>query len=356
MRPYNVLLLTLALLFAFSNAVLAVTPATVTAVNNEANYKRSLRAAETTTNSVDDEERGLVSGYSKVMDKAHLLKMRLGANKEINFKDAAVAKIAKAEKAVENAKLAEAAKLAKAEAKATAKADKVAKAAEKAKAAKVAKAAKADAAKAAKLAKAEAAAAAKVAKEEKDMARVKKLVDGWTAELVSPKKPPRRPTMRPYYVLLLTLTLLFAFTNAAPEDTSDTARSLTAVNNEGNSKRSLRITDPTEEDEERLLNLGQLTDKIKLAKMRRSGAKEIKAVDKAKAVEAAKAAKLVKATEQAKEERSMVTGWLNKLITPEKAYKDLGLTGLGARATGSKNYRIYEDYLPQYHQRVDAFF
>ncbi|KAF4314661.1 hypothetical protein G195_011638, partial [Phytophthora kernoviae 00238/432] len=109
MRPYNVLLLTLALLFAFSNAVLAVTPVTATAVSNEANYKRSLRVAETTTNSVDDEEErglltGLTSGVSKIKDKAQLMKMRLSAAKEIKTKEAAIAKAAKATKAAEKAK------------------------------------------------------------------------------------------------------------------------------------------------------------------------------------------------------------------------------------------------------------
>ncbi|KAF4314818.1 hypothetical protein JM18_009873 [Phytophthora kernoviae] len=101
MRPYNVLLLTLVLLFAFSNAVLAVTPATATAVNNEADYKRSLRAAETTANSVDDEEErgltsGLTSGISKLKEKAQLYKMRSGAAKEIKLKAAEAAKTAKA--------------------------------------------------------------------------------------------------------------------------------------------------------------------------------------------------------------------------------------------------------------------
>ncbi|RLN37593.1 hypothetical protein BBI17_009787, partial [Phytophthora kernoviae] len=191
MRPYNVLLLTLVLLFAFSNAVLAVTPITATVVSNEANYKRSLRAAETTTNNVDDEEErsltsGLTSGLSKIKDKAHLYKVRLSASKEIKVKEAEIAKAVKAtkaaEKAKEKARLVEVAKAAKADKKAA----KLAKAAEKAKAAEAAKLAKAETAAAAKLAKAEAAAAAKAANEVKNIEKTKVILKDMLEKRVSP--------------------------------------------------------------------------------------------------------------------------------------------------------------------------
>ncbi|RLN10850.1 hypothetical protein BBI17_008400 [Phytophthora kernoviae] len=250
MRPCNVLLLTLALLFAFSNAVLAVTPVTATAVSNEANYKRSLRVAETTTNSVDDEEErglltGLSSGLNKLKEKARLMKMRFGAAKESILKHAAAVKVYMKAKFLEKFKKAEAAEAAKAAEKA-----------EKLKATKAAKAA----------AKVERIKAAEVAKAAKEAAKAERLK---AAEVVTTAK----------------------------------------------------------------------------------------AVAKAEKLKATKAAKAkAKANDAAAKEESMVTDWLNKLITPEKVYKDLGLTSLGARATKSKNYRIYEDYLKQYYQRMDAFF
>ncbi|KAG7378702.1 hypothetical protein PHYBOEH_000249 [Phytophthora boehmeriae] len=90
--------------------------------------------------------------------------------------------------------------------------------------------------------------------------------------------------------------------------------------------------------------------------MRRSATKEMKAADKLKAAEAAKLKKAEDAAAKLKaKEDKMVNGWLAKLRTPDKVYKDLGLLKLGNRATESKNYRIYEEYLGKYYQRVENF-
>ncbi|KAG2502792.1 hypothetical protein BBO99_00009273, partial [Phytophthora kernoviae] len=141
--------------------------------------------------------------------------------------------------------------------------------------------------------------------------------------------------------------------NAVLANTPTTA---TAVNNEANYKRSLRAAETTansvddEEERDLMSGLSKLKEKVQLYKMRYGAAKEIK-------LKAAAAAKAAAKTDKLKaKEKSMINGWLNKLRTPEKVYKDLGLNKLGARATESKNYRIYEEYLPQYYKRVDVFF
>ncbi|KAG7394138.1 hypothetical protein PHYBOEH_005641 [Phytophthora boehmeriae] len=183
--------------------------------------------------------------------------------------------------------------------------------------------------------------------------------------------------MRPSYILLLTLAFLIALTNAVLADNRVSVNSLTAVNNESNNKRSLRIAeqakeddddeeeedgeveddaDDDDDDEERLLGLGKLSEKYKLMKMRRSAKKDMKAADKLKAAEAAKLKKAEDAAAKLKaREDKMINGWLGELRRPDKVYKDLGLLKLGNRATESKNYRIYEDYLAKYYQRVDNF-
>ncbi|KAG7395153.1 hypothetical protein PHYBOEH_004178 [Phytophthora boehmeriae] len=182
MRPYYILVLTLALVFAMSNAALAAPAANpLTAADNEDNIKRSLRS--TAADEEDEEERflGIGKAVSKVNEKVQLQKMRKTANKEMKAKSAEAAKAAKAAKAAEKAKTAEAAKAAKAAEKAkaaeAAKAAKAAKAAEKAKAAEAAKAAKA--------AKAQGEAAKKAAKQKE---KEDKMMKGWLAEMRNPNK------------------------------------------------------------------------------------------------------------------------------------------------------------------------
>ncbi|KAF4323952.1 hypothetical protein JM18_009468 [Phytophthora kernoviae] len=365
MRPYNVLLLTLVLLFAFSNAVLAVTPVTTTAVSNEANYKRSLRVAETTTNSVDDEEErgltsGLTSGLNKLKEKTQLYNMRLAASKEIKMKDAAIAKAAKAVKAAEKADAKAAQRVARAEKKAADKAAKVAKAAEKARLTE-----------AAKVAKAEAATAAKAANEVKNMEKTEAILKTMLAKHVSPDKVKAelgltklgaKAEESKLYPLFVKYVEDF---NKAPANAvlAVTPATATAVNNEADYKRSLRAAETTansvDDEEERGLTSGltsgisKLKEKAQLYKMRSGAAKEIKLKDAA----AAKAVKAAAKTDKLKaKEKSMINGWLNKLRTPEKVYKDLGLKQLGDKATESKNYRIYEEYMTLYYKRVDELF
>ncbi|RLN49184.1 hypothetical protein BBJ29_007531, partial [Phytophthora kernoviae] len=138
--------------------------------------------------------------------------------------------------------------------------------------------------------------------------------------------------------------------NAAPADTPATAYSLTAVNNEGNSKRSLRAIEATEDgdgddddkdDEERFLGLNKLSEKLHLAKMRRSAKKEIKAADKIKAAQSAAAKKLAI---QKETETRLINGWLHEKKDPQEIFKALGLEKLGARAQESKSYPIYQRY------------
>ncbi|KAF4315076.1 hypothetical protein G195_011413 [Phytophthora kernoviae 00238/432] len=172
--------------------------------------------------------------------------------------------------------------------------------------------------------------------------------------------------MRLYSILLLTLALLSVASNTALADTPATAYSLTAVNNEGNSKRSLRAIETAEDgdddddgDEERLPNLGQLSEKLQLSKMRHSARKEMKAADKIKAAESAAAKKLAI---QEKKKQRLIDGWLAEMKDPDDVYKVLGLKKLGPKAEESINYPFYQKYKelhyfksPNIHVRYSAF-
>ncbi|RLN10849.1 hypothetical protein BBO99_00008447 [Phytophthora kernoviae] len=120
--------------------------------------------------------------------------------------------------------------------------------------------------------------------------------------------------------------------------------------NEANYKRSLRAIETTEDgdgddddedDEERLLRLDKLSEKVQLAKMRRSAKKDIKAVNKIKAAQSAAAKKLAI---QKETETRLINGWLVEKKTPDEVYKILDLEKLDNRAKESKNYPIYQRY------------
>ncbi|KAF4315995.1 hypothetical protein BBO99_00008659 [Phytophthora kernoviae] len=96
--------------------------------------------------------------------------------------------------------------------------------------------------------------------------------------------------MRPLNVLLVTLALLVASTNAVSADTAPTGRSLTDVNNDVNYKRSLRThrsSEDDDDDDERMFGMD------KIAKWK--AASKLKAAEQQKTYEAAKAAQAAKA-------------------------------------------------------------
>ncbi|KAG7381733.1 hypothetical protein PHYBOEH_010809 [Phytophthora boehmeriae] len=202
--------------------------------------------------------------------------------------------------------------------------------------------------------------------------------------------------MRPYYILLLTLALIFAISNASLA--APATNSLTVADNEESTKRSLRST-AADDEEERFLGLGKatskVTEKLRLMKMRRAASKEMKAkaaeaakaakaAEKAKVAEAAKAAKAAKAAEKAKaaeavkaakaakeaakaqsaaakkaaiqkeKENRLVNGWLAELRNPNKVHKDLGLTKLGDKAKDSPLYALYQRYEEAYRLKMRA--
>ncbi|KAF4314901.1 hypothetical protein G195_011352 [Phytophthora kernoviae 00238/432] len=166
--------------------------------------------------------------------------------------------------------------------------------------------------------------------------------------------------MRLYSILLLTLALLSAASSTALADTPATAYSLTAVNNEDNSKRSLRAIETTEdgaddgdeEDEEEIIfGLSKLLEELHLAKMRRSVRKEIKAADKIKAAESAVAKKLAI---QKETETRLINGWMAETKNPNEVYKALGLEKLGRKAKESINYPIYLRYEEKYRLTMRA--
>ncbi|KAG7394137.1 hypothetical protein PHYBOEH_005640 [Phytophthora boehmeriae] len=205
--------------------------------------------------------------------------------------------------------------------------------------------------------------------------------------------------MRPYYILLLTLALIFAISNAAVA--APATNSLTVADNEESTKRSLRST-AADDEEERFLGLGKVTskvtEKLRLMKMRRAASKEMKAkaaeaakaakvakaAEKAKAAEAAKAAKAAKAAEKAKaaeaakaakaaekaakaqsaaakkaaiqkeKENRLVNGWLDEMRDPNKVHKDLGLTKLGDKAKDSPLNALYQRYEEAYRLKMRA--
>ncbi|RLN02855.1 hypothetical protein BBI17_009516, partial [Phytophthora kernoviae] len=134
--------------------------------------------------------------------------------------------------------------------------------------------------------------------------------------------------MRPYCVLLLALVFLATFSNVVSEDTPTTAQSLTTFTNVGINKRFLRTTQTTgSEDggngsgEERFLNLGSISERLHMMKMRRSSLNEIKAGDKIKAAEAAKVVKAEKVAEKAA--KKLKTAEAAKVVKAEKAAKKL---------------------------------
>ncbi|KAG7381728.1 hypothetical protein PHYBOEH_010804 [Phytophthora boehmeriae] len=108
--------------------------------------------------------------------------------------------------------------------------------------------------------------------------------------------------MRPYYVLLLSLALLFAFSNAVLAETPGAADSLTLAGNSDNNKRSLRVATATEDadsGEERFLGFNSVSHQLK--KMRRTENKATAASEKLKNAEAAKADKIAMAVKKATE-------------------------------------------------------
>ncbi|GMF24296.1 unnamed protein product [Phytophthora lilii] len=139
--------------------------------------------------------------------------------------------------------------------------------------------------------------------------------------------------MRSFYLLLLAVIVLLAYSNAAMlEDDS----ALQSVNRDGDTKRTLRVetTSESDDDEERLLGINS----FKLWRLRRAANK----LSKQQAKLAASQAKLA-----AKQEK-MLKSWLeNKKVYPDYLYKKLGFAKMGAKASESPNYAVYQKYVDE---------
>ncbi|KAG7382055.1 hypothetical protein PHYBOEH_010624 [Phytophthora boehmeriae] len=148
--------------------------------------------------------------------------------------------------------------------------------------------------------------------------------------------------MRPHCILLLAFALVFATSNAVLVDTHEADHSLTTVNSDRNTKRSLRTVDRVKDGEDDDYDEARLFSKLLTKKRLAKELKSLKAAEKANAFYRNGPVKQVVYTTERRNELMTDLLALNK--SPDFVYGLFKLKALGAKATESPHFAFFKRY------------